>query len=62
MYVKRIGYLGYKLYRLGWQNAVCGDRTLLEHLLLSVLFYYRRGFASGTEWVEEYRFQENLDS
>jgi hypothetical protein len=58
MYVKRIDYLGYKLYCLGWRSALQGDRTSPEHILLSVFLYYRKGFTSGTEWAKEYRSQK----
>jgi hypothetical protein len=58
MDAERIGYLGYRLYRLGWQSALYRDRASLEHLLLTVFLYYRRGFASGTKWVQESCRQE----
>lgn len=49
MNAERIGYVSYKLYRTGWQNAVCQHIPPLQHLLLSSLIYYRRGFADGLE-------------
>lgn len=48
MTIDRVGYLGYKLYRLGWQNAVHKNLNPIEHSLFNVLLYYRRGFAEGS--------------
>lgn len=62
MCVERIGYLGYRLYRLGWRSALYNDRPLFWHILLSAFLYYRRGFISGTEWAKEYYSQEKLHS
>jgi hypothetical protein len=62
MYIERVGYLGYKLYSLGWRSALQGDRDSIKHILLSIFLYYRRGFASGVEWAKEYRPQEKLYS
>jgi hypothetical protein len=52
MYIERIGYIGNKLYRLGWRSAVHQDVTPLQHYLLSIFLYYRRGYASGFDWVD----------
>lgn len=52
MYIERVGHLGNKLYRLGWHSAVHQNLTPLQHHLFSIFLYYRRGFASGSEWVE----------
>jgi hypothetical protein len=59
MQIQPLGYLSCKLYRLGWQNALHGHLSRLQHWLLSIFLYYRRGFAEGCEWVEEYRFISN---
>lgn len=50
---ERIGYLGYKLYRLGWRSSLHKHLPLIEHWLLSIFFYYRRGFVDGSEWLED---------
>jgi hypothetical protein len=55
MRIEKVGYIGYKLYSLGWQNRLHHHLSLLEHLLLSAFLYYRRGFEEGSEWVKEYR-------
>jgi hypothetical protein len=49
MYYQHMGYLGQKLYRTGWKKAL-QDRysTSLKHRLLSIFFYYRRGFKEGS--------------
>lgn len=49
---ERIGSL-YKLYCLGWRNGSTQPCTLLLHLLLSIFYCYRRGFAEGNEWKQE---------
>jgi hypothetical protein len=51
-----VGYIGYKLYSLGWQNRLHNHLSCFQHLLLSVFLYYRRGFAEGSEWVQDYCF------
>jgi hypothetical protein len=48
MQVQPIGYLGYKLYSLGWQNALHKHPNLIEHLLLKIFLHYRHGFAEGS--------------
>jgi len=60
MYVERVGYLGNKLYRLGWHSAVHQNLTSLEHYSLSVFLYYRRGFISGSGWIREYDTEKTL--
>ncbi len=52
MPIERVGYLGYKLYRLGWQNAVHKNLNLIEHSLFNALLYYRRGFIEGSAFVK----------
>lgn len=59
MYIERIGHLGYKLYSLGWRNALHQNCTPLQHGILSIFLYYRRGFANGSEWLKEYQ-SENV--
>lgn len=60
MNVERIGYLGSKLYRLGWRSAVHQNFIPLQHHLFSIFLYYRRGFASGLDWVEAYRTEKTI--
>ncbi len=60
MQIDRVGYLGYKLYSLGWQNAVHKNLDPIEHLLFNVLLYYRRGFAEGSAFVKANYLEEML--
>ncbi len=53
MHVEKVGYIGYKLYTLGWQNSQHKHLSWLQHLLLSAFLYYRRGFEEGSEWIRE---------
>lgn len=53
-----MGHLGYTLYCLGWQSALHQNLTSSQHLLLSALLYYRRGFAEGFTWAREHRLKE----
>ena len=59
MHVEKVGYMGYKLYTLGWQNSQHKHLSWLQHLLLSAFLYYRRGFEEGSEWIREYQLQGN---
>lgn len=59
MRVEKVGYIGYKLYTLGWLNSQHNHLSPLQHLLLSVLLYYRRGFKQGSDW-KDYRFEGTL--
>jgi hypothetical protein len=52
MPIERIGYLGYKLYRLGWQNAVHKNLNPIEHSVFNVLLYYRRSFNQGSAYIK----------
>jgi hypothetical protein len=60
MHVERVGYLGSKFYRLGWQNAVHQNLDPIEHLLFNALLYYRRGFAEGCAFVKANYLEEML--
>jgi hypothetical protein len=60
MPIERVGYLGYKLYRLGWQNAVHKNINLIEHLLCNALLYYRRGFKEGFAYIKANNFEAML--
>lgn len=53
METEKVGYIGYKLYSLGWQNRLHNHLSHLQHLLLSAFLYYRRGFKEGSKWVKE---------
>lgn len=46
---ERVGYLGYKLYKLGWQNALNKNLHSTQHLSLNIFLYYRKGFAAGSK-------------
>jgi hypothetical protein len=49
MYYQRMGHLGQKLYRLGWQEALQTHHPKsLKHWSLSIFFYYRQGFKESS--------------
>jgi hypothetical protein len=58
--IERVGYLGSKFYRLGWQNAVYQNLNPIKHLVFNVVLYYRRGFAEGSEFVKANNLEEML--
>lgn len=60
MQVNRVGYLGYKLYRLGWQNAIHQNLAPTEHSLFKVLYHYRRGFNAGSAYIKANHPEEML--
>jgi hypothetical protein len=60
MYIERVGYFGYKLYSLGWHNALHENLDLTQHLLLNIFLYYRKGFAAGSEWSKNYAFDNQI--
>jgi hypothetical protein len=49
----KIGYLGHKLYRLGWRNSIHRELSWGWHLVFSIFLYYRRGYAHGSEWAAQ---------
>ncbi|BAU12404.1 hypothetical protein LEP3755_29330 [Leptolyngbya sp. NIES-3755] len=49
MQIQRMGSL-YRLYCWGWRNGSLSCFPLLQHWLFSIFFYYRQGFAAGSEW------------
>lgn len=55
-----IGYLGHKLYSVGWRSSLHERPPLMQHLLLSFFLYYRRGFVDGSEWIKEYCLERNI--
>ncbi len=59
MRVEKVGYIGYKLYTLGWQNSQHNHFSVLQHLVLSAFVYYCRGFEQGSEWIQDYRLERN---
>lgn len=60
MQIEPVGYLGYKLYRLGWQSALHRHPPAANHLLMSIFLYYRRGFNDGANLHKQYWLQNNL--
>lgn len=52
MNVERIGYLGYRLYILGWQNALHKNLNPMQHLIYSVFYYYRLGFVESSKCIK----------
>ena len=49
MDVQRMGFL-YKFYCMGWKNGSLKRFPLLQHWLLSIFLYYRRGYIEGSQW------------
>jgi hypothetical protein len=61
MHNERIGYLGCRLYRLGWQNALRCNRASMTHWLLGIFLHYRRGFTSGVNYIQQqFYFEKTL--
>jgi hypothetical protein len=61
MHIERIGYLGCKLYQLGWRNALFGTHASIKHWLFNIFLHYRRGFTAGVNYVQkEYRLEKKL--
>ncbi|MBF2002603.1 MAG: hypothetical protein IGS50_15605 [Synechococcales cyanobacterium C42_A2020_086] len=48
-----VGYLGSKLYMLGWQNRLHKHLSICHHFLLSIFLYYRKGFSAAATWLEK---------
>ncbi|MBM0745474.1 hypothetical protein JOY44_29060 [Phormidium sp. CLA17] len=46
--------LDYRLYSLGWRSGLHRNISKIQHLLLSIFLLYRRGFAEGSQCIEEY--------
>jgi len=53
MHIQGMGFL-YKLYCLGWRNGSLKCLPALQHWLLSIFLYYRRGYTEGSEWRQQY--------
>lgn len=53
MHNERIGVL-YKLYCMGWRNGSLRCLPVLQHWLLSIFIYYRRGYTEGFEWRQQH--------
>ena len=49
MYVQRMGFL-YKFYCMGWKNGSLKCFPVLQHWLLNIFLYYRRGYIEGLQW------------
>lgn len=56
----RVGHFGYRLYSLGWRSGLYTHLPLAQHWLLSIFYYYRRGYTEGSKQVREYRLERNL--
>ena len=54
MDVQRMGFL-YKFYYMGWKNGSLKCFPLLQHWLLSIFLYYRRGYNEGSQWRQQHR-------
>jgi hypothetical protein len=55
---ERIGYMGQKLYRVGWRNGLHHHLLPTQHWLLSIFRLYRRGYRESLKLVREYHPQE----
>jgi hypothetical protein len=53
MYVQRMGFL-YKLYCIGWRNGSLNCLPTFQHWLLSIFFYYRKGYTEASQWRQGY--------
>lgn len=60
MNTKRIGHVGYRFYRLGWQNAIHQNLDPIKHSVFNVLLYYRRGFTEGSAFIKTNNLEEML--
>ena len=54
IYVQKMGFL-YKFYCMGWKNGSLKCFPVLQHWLLSIFFYYRRGYIEGSQWRQQHR-------
>jgi hypothetical protein len=54
-----VGYLSYRLYSLGWRSSLHKRPPLIQHLLLSLFLYYRRGFVEGSDWMRKCYLESN---
>lgn len=55
-----MGYL-YKLYCIGWKNGSLQCFSVLQHWLLSIFVYYRRGYNQGLQWRQQHRLTSLAD-
>lgn len=62
MQFQQMGYLNYQLYKLGWRSGLHQSLPLMQHILLSLFLYYRRGFTDSSEWIQEYCPEKRLYS
>ncbi len=51
--IEPMGYL-YKLYCMGWKNGSLKCFPVLQHWLLSIFLYYRRGYTKGFQWRQQH--------
>lgn len=56
MHPQRMGFL-YKLYCTGWRNGSLKCLPPLQHGLLSIFLYYRRGYSEGSKWRQQHRLE-----
>lgn len=56
MHTQRMGFL-YKLYCTGWRNGSLKCLPPLQHGLLSIFLYYRRGYSEGSKWRQQHRWE-----
>jgi hypothetical protein len=52
MYIQRMGFF-YRLYCMGWRNGSLKHLSPFQHRLLSIFFYYRRGYTEGFQWKHD---------
>jgi len=50
---KTIGRMGAWLYRTGWNHSSRRNLSLIQHLFLSMFYYYRQGFHQAARYKRE---------
>ncbi len=61
--VEPMGFL-YKVYCIGWRNGNGSLKRLppLQHWLLSIFVYYRKGYTDGSKQRQQYRNLQHLET
>ncbi len=54
MPIQQMGFL-YKLYCMGWKNGSLKCFPTLQHCLLNIFLYYRKGYIEGLKWRQQHR-------
>jgi hypothetical protein len=51
-FISRILSVNYSLYSLGWNSHLHRPIPLVWHILLSVFYYYRRGYTEARQYAK----------